>query len=137
MNTTTTIAYKVLCQEPSGKLISANWSNLKDSIYYKNLGLIIEYKKGELVIPVIPNSKLFVFKYIRDALNYKLHDQVWEVSVDSLTEAIEPENYKLINNEQNQIPLAWDQHGNWITTFSSLFENSYLCNNLRLIKRLH
>lgn len=145
MNTTNTdnerlIAYKVLYREPStDKLVSSNWGPVYNANFYKKLGLVLEYKQEELIVPVIPNSKLFVFKDIKDALQCTGPSlkQLWKVSVDSLEPAIDADRHVYVEPENNDpLPIAWAQDGKWIINLSSLLYNSYLCNNVRLIERI-
>ena len=61
------IVYKVVSTPDDGKLYSALYWEMEDE---ERTGVILEYKVGEWNRPVIPYSKLFVFKTVDEAVHY-------------------------------------------------------------------
>lgn len=128
-------AYKILTRMSNGSLGSYNTCSARDPFSKWNL----EYKEGEITVPQIPFSKLFVFKCpgrAEEELRRSSYvHELWEVEVDELTHAgpcIFPLEYT------DAVKRLWSENGfgHYGDSFSICIPNTYFAGWVKPIKRI-
>jgi hypothetical protein len=132
-------AYKVLSVTSTGRLMSFN-TNMADREGERFNDAKLEYKSGRVTKPVCKGSKLFVFKSLGSAKKLASRDagcnQIWEVEVDSLTRLPSKKTIPLPRDSGDVSELWVNGNINFNLGWSKVPSGTYLCNKVKLIRRV-
>ena len=130
-------AYKVL-NKIDDKLYSTNWSSCGVEIYRK-LGLVLEYKLGELIRPKIKGSRLFICSTLEHARQLAgPNNQIWEVKANGFSKQDGYPSYTEPRFTTEGIASTWRDGMLVSCGLTNLmgFDKAYFCTALRLVKRV-